>query len=172
MVDSSTRAVVGIFTYMDDALEAVKKVKSANHEYRMYSPVPRHEIEEVTYPEKSPVRTVSLACALTGCICGWALAILCSLDWPMRTSAKNIASIPAFFVPGYEWTILFGGLGTLAAIFVFCKIPNVLRTAGYDPRFSHDKFGVVVACTGNQVDDVKKRMMDSGADEVDVRESL
>jgi hypothetical protein len=172
MVDSSTRAVVGIFTYMDDALEAVKKVKAGNHEYRMYSPVPRHEIEEVTYPEKSPVRIVSLVCAITGCICGWSLAILCSLDWPMRTSAKNIASIPAFFVPGYEWTILFGGLGTLAAIFVFCKIPNVLRTAGYDPRFSHDKFGVVVACAGNQVDDVKKRMMDSGADEVDVRESL
>ena len=172
MVDSSTRAVVGIFTYMDDALEAVKKVKSANHEYRMYSPVPRHEIEEVTYPEKSPVRIVSLVCAITGCTCGFALAILCSLDWPMRTSAKNIASIPAFFVPGYEWTILFGGLGTLMAIFVFCKIPNVLRTAGYDPRFTHDKFGVVVACAGNQVDDVKKRMMDSGADEVDVRESL
>jgi hypothetical protein len=172
MVDSSTRAVVGIFTYMDDALEAVKKVKAANHEYRMYSPVPRHEIEEVTYPEKSPVRTVALACAFTGCVAGFALAILCSLDWPMRTSAKNISSIPAFFVPGYEWTILFGGLGTLAAIFVFCKIPNVLRTAGYDPRFSHDKFGVVVACAGNQVDDVKKRMMDSGADEVDVRESL
>jgi hypothetical protein len=109
MVDSTTRAVVGIFTFMDDALEAVKKVKAANHEYRLYSPVPRHEIEEVTYPEKSPVRIVSLACAITGCTAGFALAILCSLDWPMRTSAKNIASIPAFFVPGYEWTILFGG---------------------------------------------------------------
>jgi hypothetical protein len=172
MVDSSTRAVVGIFTFMDDALEAVKKVKAAKHEYRMYSPVPRHEIEEVTFPEKSPVRIVSLACAITGCACGFALAILCSLDWPMRTSAKNISSIPAFFVPGYEWTILFGGLGTLMAIFIFCKIPNVLRTAGYDPRFSHDKFGVVVACSGAQVEDVKKRMLDSGADEVDVRESL
>lgn len=172
MVESSSRAVVGVFTYMDDALEAVKKVKAANFDYRMYSPVPRHEIEEVTYPEKSPVRIVSLSAAITGCICGWALAILCSLDWPMRTSAKNIASIPAFFVPGYEWTILFGGLGTLAAIFVFCRIPSVVRAAGYDPRFSNDKFGVVVACSGGQVEDVKRRMLDSGADEVDVRDSL
>jgi len=90
----------------------------------------------------------------------------------MRTSAKNIVSVPAFFVPGYEWTILFGGLGTLLAIFIFCKIPSVLRTAGYDPRFSHDKFGVVVACTGNQVEGVKKHLFDSGADEVDVRDSL
>ena len=172
MVESSSRAVVGIFTYMDDALEAVQKVKSGNFDYRMYSPVPRHEIEEVTYPEKSPVRMVSLVCAITGCISGFALAILCSLDWPMRTSAKNVASIPAFFVPGYEWTILFGGLGTLAAILVFCRLPSVIRSAGYDPRFSNDKFGVVVACAGNQVDDVKKRMLDAGADEVDVRDSL
>lgn len=172
MVESSSRAVVGVFTYLDDALEAVENVKLAKLDYRMYSPVPRHEIEEVTYPQKSPVRTVSLAAAVTGCICGWALAILCSLDWPMRTSAKNIASIPAFFVPGYEWTILFGGLGTLLAIFIFCRIPCVVRAAGYDPRFSNDKFGVVVACAGGQVEDVKRRMLDSGADEVDVRDSL
>lgn len=172
MVESSSRAVVGVFTYMDDALEAVKGLKAAKIDYRMYSPVPRHEIEEVTFPEKSPVRTVALVCAVIGCIAGFALAILCSLDWPMRTSAKNVVSIPAFFVPGYEWTILFGGLGTLAAILVFCRLPSVLRAAGYDPRFSHDKFGVVVACPGNQVDDVRSRMLNSGADEVDVRDSL
>jgi hypothetical protein len=172
MVESTSRAVVGVFTYMDDALEAVKNAKAANLDWRMYSPVPRHEIEEVTYPQKSPVRLVSFTCALTGCICGWALAILCSLDWPLRTSAKNIASIPAFFVPGYEWTILFGGLGTLGAIFAFCKIPSVVRAAGYDPRFSCDKFGVVVACSGNQVDDVTKRLKAAGAEEVDVRDSL
>ncbi len=172
MVESSSRAVVGVFTYMDDALEAVKKVKAANMDYRMYSPVPRHEIEEVTYPEKSPVRRVSLIAAMTGCACGFALAIWCSLDWPLRTSAKNIASVPAFFVPGYEWTILFGGLGTLLSILVFCRLPSVLRAAGYDPRFSNDKFGVVVACSGSQVEDLKRRMLDSGADEVDVRDSL
>lgn len=172
MVDSSSRAVVGVFTYMDDALTAVEDFKSRNIDYRMYSPVPRHEIEEVTYPQKSPVRTVALSCAITGCMAGFALAILTSLDWPMRTSAKNVVSIPAFFVPGYEWTILFGGLGTLAAILVFCRLPAVLRTAGYDPRFSHDKFGVVVACAGAQVDDVRQRMLASGADEVDVRDSL
>lgn len=172
MVESSSRAVVGIFTYMDDALSAVKAVKSANFDYRMYSPVPRHEIEEVTYPQKSPVRLVALTAAITGCASGFALSIWTSLDWPMRASAKNIASIPAFFVPGYEWTILFGGVATLFSIFAFCGIPNVLRTAGYDPRFSHDKFGVVVACAGNQVDEVRQKMLASGADEVDVRDSL
>lgn len=172
MVDSSSRAVVGVFTYLDDALEAVKRVKAARFDYRMYSPVPRHEIEEVTYPEKSPVRIVSLVAAVIGCTFGFTLSILTSLDWPMRTSAKNIASVPAFFVPGYECTILFGGVATLFSILVFCRLPSVLRTAGYDARFSHDKFGVVVACSEGQVKDLKRQMMESGADEVDVRDSL
>lgn len=171
MVENS-RAVVGVFTYMDDALAAVQRFKESNFDFRMYSPVPRHEIEEVTFPEKSPVRRVSLIAAVSGCTFGFALAILTSLDFPLRVSAKTIASIPAFFVPGYECTILFGGVFTLFALLFFCKIPNILRTAGYDPRFSYDKFGVVVACAGGQVDDVKRKMMDCGADEVDVRDSL
>lgn len=167
-----TKAVVGVFSYLDDALEAVEKVKKDNIDYRMYSPVPRHEIEEVTYPQKSPVRMVSLCAAITGLSFGFGLSILTSLDWPLRVSAKNIVSIPGFFVPGYECTILFGGVFTLFALLFFCKIPNVLRAVGYDPRFSNDKFGVVAACSGAQVDAIKKKMVDSGADEVNVRESL
>jgi hypothetical protein len=172
MVNAGSRAVVGVFTYLDDALDAVKKVKAGNFDYKMYSPVPRHEIEDVTYPEKSPVRTVSLIAAITGCSFGFTLSILTSLDWPMRTSAKQIASIPAFFVPGYECTILFGGVCTLLAILAFCKIPNVLRAAGYDPRFSYDKFGVVVACGSEQVDRLRTQLLESGADEVNVEDSL
>jgi hypothetical protein len=171
MVEQS-RAVVGVFTFMDDALQAVAKVKESKLDYRVYAPTYRWEIEEATDSSKSPVRIVSLTGGIIGCASGFLLAILTSLDWPMRTSAKEIVSVPAFFVPGYEWTILFGGLSTLGAMMYLCKIPNVLRTAGYDPRFSNDKFGVVVACSGNQVEGIKKSMLDSGADEVDVRESL
>lgn len=172
MVNAGSRAVVGVFTYLDDALDAVQKVKAANFDYKMYSPVPRHEIEDVTYPEKSPVRRVSMIAGITGCCFGFTLSIMTSLDWPMRTSAKQIASIPAFFVPGYECTILFGGVCTLLAIFAFCKIPNVLRSAGYDPRFSYDKFGVVVACNSEQVDRLRTQLLESGADEVNVEDSL
>lgn len=167
-----SKAVVGVFSYMDDALNAVERVKHANLDYRMYSPVPRHEIEEVTYPQKSPVRMVSLTAAITGCTFGWSLAILCSLDWPLRASAKGIASIPAFFVPGYECTILFGGVATLFAILYFCKIPNLMPAIGYDPRFSNDKFGVVVGCESSKIDEVKSYLSDSGAEEVTVREGL
>jgi len=43
---------------------------------------------------------------------------------------------------------------------------------GYDPRFSHDKFGVVVGSSTGDVDGVKELLSSSGADEVEVRDGL
>ena len=171
-MSDAQRAIVGVFTFLDDALDAVKRVKEVNLPYKLYSPTPRHEIDDVCYPEKSPVRMVSLTGAILGCTFGWSLAILTSMDWPLRTSAKDIVSVPAFFVPGYECTILFGGISTLLAMLFFCRVPNIMRAVGYDPRFSDDKFGVVVRCAPDQVDDIKSRLSGAGAEEVTVREGM
>jgi molybdopterin-containing oxidoreductase family membrane subunit len=94
------------------------------------------------------------------------------MDWPMRTSAKDVVSVPAFVVIGYECTILFGAIATLLAMFHFCRLPDILRKVGYDPRFSDDKFGVVVSCGGEEVDTVVESLKRAGADEVEVRDAL
>lgn len=166
------KAIVGIFSYLDDALKAVDSAKSLKLDYRVYSPTLRHEIEDSTFPEKSPVRRFTMVGAVTGCTFGFALAILCSLDWPLRVSAKDIVSVPGFFVIGYECTILFGGIATLIALLHFCKLPDILRKVGYDPRFTDDKFGVVIGCDSSQVDEVQQKLKAAGAEEVEVREGL
>lgn len=167
-----TKAVVGVFSYLDDTIGAIKKVQSANLDYRVYSPFANHEIEEATSHTKSPVRRVSLTGAITGLCSGFALAIMCSLDWPLRVSAKDIVSIPGFVVIGYECTILFGAIATLLAMFHFCRIPDILRKVGYDPRFTNDKFGVVVGCEAGQVDEVMAQLKSAGAEEVEVRDGM
>jgi hypothetical protein len=167
-----TKAVVGIFTYLDDTIGAIKKVQAANFDYRVYSPFANHEIEEATSHTKSNIRIVSLVGAIVGLCAGFALAIMCSLDWPMRVSAKDIISIPGFVVIGYECTILFGAVATLLAMFHFCRIPDILRKVGYDPRFTNDKFGVVVGCDSAQVDEVMAQLKSAGADEVEVRDGI
>ena len=121
------KAVVGVFSYHDDTIKAIKKIRDAELDYRVYSPVPTHGIEEATSTERSPVRFVNGIGALTGLTCGFSLAILCSLDWPIRVSAKDIVSIPGFVVIGYEWTILFGALATLISIFHYCRLPSHLQ---------------------------------------------
>lgn len=167
-----SKAVVGVFSYADDLIQAIKKVKDSNLDFRVYSPVPNHHIEELTLPGKSPVRFITGLGALAGITGGFFLAIWCSMDYPLRVSAKDIVSVPAFVVIGYECTILLGGIFTLLALFHFCRLPNLFRKVGYDPRFSDDKFGLVVGCERDTVDDVASVLSSSGAEEVEVRDGL
>ncbi len=164
--------VVGVFDFLDDTIKAIKFAKESKLDYRVYSPTTQHEIEAEAFPEKSPVRKITFAGGLIGTSCGWALAVLCSMDWPMRVSAKDVVSLPGFFVIGYECLILFAALATFGAILHFCRLPDILRKVGYDPRFSDDKFGVVVGCDQNQADQVKGALTKVGAQEVEVREGL
>jgi Protein of unknown function (DUF3341) len=166
------RAVVGVFSYLDDTLQAISTVKESKLDYRVYAPVPLHEIEEATFPQKSPIRFITATGAILGVTSGFALAILCSMDYPMRVSAKDVVSPPGFFVIGYECTILFGAIFTLLAMFHYCRLPDLFRKVGYDPRFSQDKFGVVVGCSHEQVESVKGKLKAAGAEEVSERDGL
>lgn len=166
------KAVVGVYSYVDDALKGVAIAQKENLDFRVYSPVPNHELDAAAMPGRSPVRFVTLTGAVTGLIFGFSLAVLCSLDWPLRVSAKDVVSIPGFVVIGYECTILFGAIATLIALFVFGRIPDVLRKAGYDPRFTQDKFGVVVGCEGREAESLKEKLLKTGADEVHVADAL
>lgn len=166
------KLVVGVFAYLDDTLKAIEKAKALGLDYTVYSPCPNLEIEYVSTPPKSPVRFVTGFGALCGCICGFTLAIWTSLDFPLRVGAKNIVSPPAYVVAGYEWTILFGGISTLLAMFFFGRFPNIFRSPGYDPRFSQTKFGVAVGCDSKDINMVIEHLTESGAEEVNVREGL
>jgi molybdopterin-containing oxidoreductase family membrane subunit len=171
-MNSGNKAVVGVFEFMDDAIKAIDFVKKKELDFRVYSPVPNHSLDHAWSPKRSNVRIISLIGGITGLTFGFALAIMCSLDYPLRVSAKDIVSVPGFVVIGYECTILFTALFTLKAVGLFGRVPDVFRKIGYDPRFTCDRFGVVVSCEGAEVDQVKSSLSELGAEEVDVRESL
>lgn len=167
-----TNVVVGVFTYIDDAIDAIKGAKAAQLDYQVYSPFFSHELDSYATEGRSPVRMFSSVGACLGLTFGFAMTILCSLDWPIRVSAKDIVSVPAYIPVGYECTILFGALFTLASMFHFSRLPDIIRKVGFDPRFSQDKFGVVIGCDRAQIDEVKKKLLESGAEEVDVRDGI
>ena len=164
--------VTGVYTYIDDLLNTIEVAKQSGWDYTVYSPCPNHEIEEVSTPAKSPVRFVTFTGAFTGLCCGFGLAVWTSMDYPLRTSAKDIVAPPSFVVCGYEWTILFGAIFTLFAMFFFGRFPTIFRAPGYDRRFSQTKFGIVVGCDSGEVEQIKQKMNANGADEVNVDEGL
>jgi hypothetical protein len=163
-----TRAgVVGVFGDLDATVLALRELKSKGYDsLTVYSPVPRHEIEEVLDQPASPVRLFTLIGGLTGCALGFAYAISTSLDWPLITGGKPIVSLPPFVIIGFECTILIGALATVAGMFLNARLPKLRSAAGYDPRFSNDKFGVVAMGGPAQVSGAEQIMKAAGAEEV------
>jgi hypothetical protein len=166
------RAIVGVFTYIDDTIQAIEDAKKSGHDFTVYAPFFNHELDHHCSPMRSDVRKINLVGAVFGCTAGFALAILCSLDWPMRTSAKDIISIPGFIVIGYEWTILWGAIFTMFGMFILNRLPDFFPKIGFDPRFTQDKFGVVIGCGKDAVEEVSQKLKDAGAEEVQVRNGM
>jgi len=161
------QGVIGIFSYVDSTVETIKSLKKAGfRNLRVYSPFPNHEIEEVLDQPESIVRFFTLAGAILGAICGFTFTVLTSLDWPLSVSAKPIVSIPPYIIIVFELTVLFGALATLLGLLVNSRLRRNTPRGVYDPRFSVDKFGVVVACFKHNIPKVEEILKGSGAEEI------
>ena len=112
------------------------------------------------------MRLFTLIGGLTGCGLGFAYAIATSLDWELVTGGKPIVSLPPFVVIGFELTILIGALSTVAGMFLNARLPKLGRSAGYDRRFSNDRFGIVAFGGPQQLAQADSIMKAAGAEEV------
>ena len=166
-VVESRNGVVGVFGHLDAFTLALRELKSKGYDsITVYTPVPRHEIDEAVQAPVSPVRIFTLVGGLTGCTLGFAYAISTSLDWELITGGKPIVSIPPFVVIGFELTILIGALSTVAGMFINARLPKLRKAAGYDPRFSNDKFGLLVYGGPAQLAAAQDILKAAGAEEV------
>ncbi len=164
---NATPGVVGVFGTLDGALLALRELKAKGYEnLTVYSPVPNHDLEDVLAAPESPVRMFTLVGGLTGCGLGFLYAIWTSVDWALVVGGKPIVSLPPYVVLGFECTILFGALSTVAGMLLNARLPKLRRSAGYDPRFSNDKIGVVAFGGPAQVAAAEQVMQAAGAEEV------
>ncbi|MBI5709157.1 MAG: DUF3341 domain-containing protein [Candidatus Eisenbacteria bacterium] len=159
--------VMGVFSYVDDATDAVHALQEGGHrDLSVFSPVPYHDLEKVMKQGPSLVRWVAFAggvCGLTG---GFALCIYSALSWPMVVAGKELVSIPPFVVIGYESMILLTGIFNLLGMLALARLPVVRSKAPYDPRFSEDKIGIWVPAQGETAARALELMRGHGADEV------
>jgi len=160
--------IIGIFRHLDTVCEAIEKVRDrpdfAGHE--VFSPTSYHEIEHASGFGASPVRAFTLIGALTGTCTGFGLALACDWDWPIVVGGKTagIASLPAYVVLGFEFTILLGAISTVLGMLVMGRIPNPKRRV-LDTRTSDDRFAIFLP--GAQLSSPQAQFLrDCGAEEV------
>ncbi|MFI5322449.1 MAG: DUF3341 domain-containing protein [Thermodesulfobacteriota bacterium] len=161
------QGVLGVFSYLDLTVKAIKKLKDEGFKnLRVFSPMPNHEIEDAVGAPESIVRFFTLFGAMLGAVCGVGFTVLTSTSWPLPVSAKPIVSLPPYTVIIFELTILMGALATLLGLLVNSRLRRNAPITMYDPRFSEDKFGIMVTCDKNNVKKVEEILNSQGAEEI------
>lgn len=162
--------VVGQFRFVDDTKSAIQKLRKAGfEELSVYSPLPNHDLEDELYKDRkrSPIRRCTLIGGLIGCLGAFLFTSWMSIDWPLRTSAKSLISVPAFVIIAFECTILIGAIFTLLGMLFFSRIPNVSRPGGFSGKFTEGTFGVAVRVAKESTENVKSLLQGCGAEHVE-----
>src|SRR3954468_24183975 len=161
------RGVLGAFRDLDSAVGAIEALKDQRvGAIRVFTPTPRHELEEAIEPPPSPVRRYTLIGGLCGVTFGYWIAIWASDYWPLVVGGKPVASWVPYTIFGFEVMVLFGALSTVAGLFINSRVPRLTMTVGYDPRFSGGDYGVWVACPPEKYVEAKNLLNQAGAVEV------
>jgi hypothetical protein len=161
------RGVLGAFRELDAAVGALRELKSKRiGEITVYTPTPRHELDDVIAAGPSPVRRVTLIAGLLGVTFGYWIAIWSSDYWPLVVGGKPVASWVPYTIIGFEMMVLVGALATVYAMFFYARLPKLTTTVGYDPRFSHGDFGIWVECPPERCAEVESMLRQHGAVEV------
>src|SRR5215203_6341919 len=137
--------VLAAFRELDATVEAIEDLKKQKIvDITVYTPTPRHEIEEAVHPPTSPVRKFTLIGGLCGVCFGYWIAIWTSDYWPLVVGGKPVASWVPYTIIGFELMVLIGSLSTVFGMFAVSRLPRLTMTVGYDGRFSHGDYGIWV----------------------------
>ena len=161
------QGVLGAFHELDSAVSAIEALKELRlGAIRVFTPTPRHELEEAIGSPPSPVRRFTLIGGLLGASFGYWIAIWVSDYWPLVTGGKAIASWVPYTIFGFEVMVLIGGLSTVIGLLINSRVPRLTMMVGYDPRFSHGDYGVWVECPPEKVRTAETLLREHGAVEV------
>lgn len=161
------RGVIGAFQDTDAAIAAIQEAKRKRWgDITVYMPAPDYDIEEAIDAGPSVVRRFALIGGLAGMTFGYWIPIWISRYWPLVVGGKALASWIPYTIISFELMVLIGGLSTVAGLFIAGRLPKIITTVGYDPRFSLDTYGFWVECTPDRAQEVETALRRAGAVEV------
>lgn len=160
-------ALLGIFPDLDDLLKALRKLKAAEHRIlTVFSPVHFSEIQSIVGHKPSPVRYLTLAGGILGGTSLVGLAVYSHLSFRFITGGKPVIPPIPFVVPFFEGMVLLAVILTVLSWVLKGRLPRLRLPNAYDPRFSEDRFGVLVACREGERERIADLLKNEGAEEV------
>ncbi len=164
-------AVLAVFSNAGRLLQAAKGCCDGGFKVmETFSPVKIEELSGVMKHAKSPVRWFTLVGALAGLSGGFWLAAGTALVNGLVVGGKPPVSLVPFCVVGFEGTILLGCLANLAGLVLFARLFRLEPHPFYDPRFSRDKFGLLVSCGADEYERLKELLAPAHPEELHVHQ--
>lgn len=159
--------VLASFVYVDDFLAALRALKTGTHRIEtVFSPLRLPEVQEILKTKPSAVRLITLLGGIVGGLSVVGLAVYSHLSFNLITGGKPVLPWVPWVVVCFEGTILGAVISSVLGWILSGRLPRVRPVAGYDARFSQDRFGILVACTGSEEELVERLFKDAGAGEV------
>ena len=163
---SSKHALIGIFDYHDDLVAMVQDGVAGRFDIdRVYSPVPEEKIYEMLRMKRSPVRLFTLLGGILGALAAIFIAVYSATQWDFIIQGKPVLGWPSFSLITYEFTLILAAVFTLIGVLLLGRMPRHVPK-DYDSRFTDDKFGLRIQCSGSQKDNVTELMRRHGAIDV------
>ena len=161
------RGIVAHFRELDSLVGAIEELKAERFtKVTVYTPTPRHEIDDAVKAPYSGVRRYTLIGALCGGTFGYWVAIWTSEYWPLVVGGKALGSWIPYTIIAFEMMVLVGALSTVAGMFINSRIPRLVATVGYDPRFSMGEYGIWVEDAPERLATAERVVKKHGASEV------
>jgi hypothetical protein len=160
-------SMLAVFANLDELLVALKTVRDQGFTiHTVYSPVPRHEIGEAMGVKTSPVRFFTLSGGILGFMAGVGLVIYTCLQWKFIVSGKPIIPLIPAVVVGFELCVLLAILFNMLGLLLNAGLPRLRLPDHHDPRFTRDRFGLLVPCAEGERATLSAMLRECGAEEI------
>ena len=161
------------FEYLDDCCHAITELRDSGFQkLTTHAPCPRHEIDHALGDPQSRVPFFTLAGMFFGNLLAITIMTIMSIDWVLPVSGKPIVSVPimapVFFELSVLMSIYFTTIGMVGLIVRDVKKHPFPQSESYKqyPRFTRDRFGIIVPCTQHDLDKVEGILTKFQAEEV------
>jgi hypothetical protein len=170
--------IYGLMAEFDEPKALVRAAHAAHtagyRRVEAYSPYPIEEVSHALGHHRSKMPLLVLGGGITGACAGFGLAYWSSvIAYPMNIAGKPLNSWPAFIVPTFETTILFGALAAVLGMLALNGLPMPYHPVFNVPNFaraSKDRYFLCIEARDRKFDLAATRDFLEHTDALEVRE--
>ena len=170
---SSNKVIHAIYNDDEVVLEAVKKVKAANHHIEeVFCPFPVHGLDKAMGLAPTRMAIASFIFGITGLsIAIWLTYYTMIVDWPQDIGGKPSFSwgenMPAFVPIMFELTVFFAAHLMVITFYMRSRIWPFKKAENPDPRTTDDHFLMEIEVHDNEKE-LKSLLKKTGAVEINI----